>query len=222
MSKIKIRERALILRNEGKSYSQIKNILGISKSTLSLWLRKYPLSQKQMRLLRDFSEVRIEKFRQTMQHKKDHRLNQEYIKAKAEILPLSERELLIAGFFLYWGEGSKTLTGSLSVSNSDPKLVKFALYWFIYGLKIPKEKVHARLHLYKDMQEKSEISFWSRELSLPISHFGKSYIKSSNRADLTYKSFGHGTCNLYVSDARVIERVLMSIKAIADRYSDKN
>lgn len=222
MSKIKLREKALALRNEGKSYSQIKSALGVSKSTLSLWLRKYPLSQKQMRLLRDFNEIRIEKFRRTMERKREDRLNQIYNKAKIEILPFSDRELLIAGLSLYWGEGSKTIKGSLSVSNSDPRLVKFALYWFIHALKVPKEKVKARLHLYKDMKEKTEILFWSHELKLPQKHFGRSYIKSSNRIDLTYKSFGHGTCNLYISDVRIIERVLMTIKAISDYYSDKS
>lgn len=222
MAKIKIREQALKLRAYGKSYSQIKSLLGVSKSTLSLWLRKYPLSQKQMRLLRDLSEIRIEKFRQTMFLKKEARLNKLYLEVKREILPFSERELLLVGLLLYWGEGSKGLPGSLSVSNSNPQLLRFALYWFIHGLKISKEKINARLHLYKDMQEKSEISFWSRLLNLPVSHFGKSYIKSSNRTDLTYKSLGHGTCNLYVSDTRILERVLMSIKAIADNYSEKD
>src|SRR3989344_6276254 len=120
MSKIKIREQALRLREQGKSYSQIRTSLGVSKSTLSLWLRQYPLNKKQIRLLRDSSEVRIEKFRQTMQAKKESRLDNIYSKAKGEILPLSKRELLIAGVFLYWGEGSKNLPGALSIRNSDP------------------------------------------------------------------------------------------------------
>ncbi len=221
MSKIEIREQALKLRKQGKSYSEIKGLLSVSKSTLSLWLRPYPLSKKQMRLLRDFSEIRIERFRQTMQLKKQSRLDQEYIKAKDEIFPLSKRELLIAGVALYWGEGSKNLPGALSVSNSDPKLIKFALYWFTHALGIPKKKVNARLHLYKDLHEKSEINFWSSQINLALKSFGKSYFKSSNRTDLTYKSFGHGTCNLYVSDTRIKERVLMSLKAIAGYYSAK-
>ena len=221
MSKIQIREKALALRNEGKSYSEIKTILRVSKSTLSLWLRQYPLSQKQMKLLRDFSDIRIEKYRQTMRQKKQSRLNQEYIKSKREILPFSKRELLITGLTLYWGEGSKNLPGSLSVSNSDPKLVRFALHWFTFALAIPKAKINARLHLYQDMKEKAEINYWSVQIGLPVSRFGKSYIKSSNRTDLTYKSFGHGTCNLYVSDIRIKERILMAIKAIADYYSIK-
>lgn len=222
MAKIKVRELALGLRQQGKSYSQIKSLLGVSKSTLSLWLRKYPLSHKQMRLLRDFSEVRIENFRKTMQLKKDTRLNLTYLEAKRQILPFSERELLIAGTLLYWGEGSKGLPGSLSVSNSDPKLVRFVLYWFMHSLKIPRKKIMARLHLYQDMNEKAEFRFWSKELNLPLINFQKSYIKSSNRIDLTYKSFGHGTCNLYISNIRILERVLMTIKAIADHFYDKN
>lgn len=57
---------AIKMRLEGKSYSQIKEHVKVSKGTLSLWLRKYPLSQEHMRELRDFSEKRIENFRRTM------------------------------------------------------------------------------------------------------------------------------------------------------------
>jgi hypothetical protein len=56
-----------------------------------------------MRELRDFSEIRIEKYRQTMEAKKDARLDLFYKEEKAKHLPLSKKELFISGLFLYWG-----------------------------------------------------------------------------------------------------------------------
>ncbi|MEK7090172.1 MAG: helix-turn-helix domain-containing protein, partial [Patescibacteria group bacterium] len=69
MAKFKVRERAISLRKQLKSYSQIKKILGVSKSSLSLWLQNYPLPKWRIRELRDNNEQRIEKFRLTMQAK---------------------------------------------------------------------------------------------------------------------------------------------------------
>ena len=68
MSNTLVRERikAIKLRKEGRSYSQIKKELRVSKSSLSLWLRQYPLSEKRLRELRDFNEQRIERFRNTI------------------------------------------------------------------------------------------------------------------------------------------------------------
>lgn len=53
------KQRAILLRKRGYSYSQIKNKLGISKSTLSGWLYDIPLSEKRIRELRDLSPQRI-------------------------------------------------------------------------------------------------------------------------------------------------------------------
>ncbi|KKP80446.1 MAG: hypothetical protein UR81_C0028G0006, partial [Candidatus Levybacteria bacterium GW2011_GWB1_35_5] len=50
MARVIDRQRAIELRKQGKSYGQIKKQLGIAKSTLSDWLSKYPLSEKQLAL----------------------------------------------------------------------------------------------------------------------------------------------------------------------------
>jgi len=90
-----------VLRKQGKSYSQIKKILKVSKSTLSLWLRNYPLSKQIIRELRDWNEQRIEKFRNTMRKKREERLKEVYKSQKKIISPLNKREFFLAGLFLY-------------------------------------------------------------------------------------------------------------------------
>jgi len=63
------KEKAIKLRLEGQSYSQIKAELGVSKSTLSGWLGDYPLSSERINELRAHSFKRIERYRNTMQRK---------------------------------------------------------------------------------------------------------------------------------------------------------
>ena len=156
MARFRDHEKALALRKEGMSYSQIKKLLKASKSTLSLWLRNYPLSKQRIRELRDWNEQRIERCRETKRKKKEKRLNLFYKEQKRIILPFNKRELFLVGLFLYWGEGSKSELSKLSVSNTDPSIIKFFIAWLIKNLLVPKEKIKIQLHLYNDMDIKKE------------------------------------------------------------------
>lgn len=221
MARLKDHEKALALRKQGKSYSQIKKILGISKSTLSYWLREYPLSKKRIRELRDWNEQRIEKYRETMRRKREKRLEQFYKEQKKLIFPFTKRELFLAGLFLYWGEGSKCQPTMLSISNTDPSAIKFYIVWLTKSLKVPRKKLKVQLHLYKDMDIKKELQFWTTILGIPYEQFTKPYIKKSFSKRINHKGgFGHGTCNVGIGDARLSERIIMTIKAIGDRYSN--
>lgn len=220
MARFKDHEKALNLRKQGMSYSQIKKILKISKSTLSNWLNKYPLSKERIRELRDKNEMRIEKYRETMKQKKEKRLKEFYEIQKRIILPLSKRELFIAGLFLYWGEGSKGNMTRASLSNTDPAMLKFFIRWITECLDVPKEKLKIHIQLYADMDIAKEIDFWSRTLNIPRQQFIKPYIKKSLITRINHKGgFGHGTCNVNIGNARLSESIMMAIKAIIDKYT---
>jgi len=221
MARFKDHQKALVLRKQGNSYSQIKKILGVSKSTLSGWLKDYPLSKQRIRELRDWNEQRIEKFRNTMRQKRETRLNAFYQSQKKAVLPFSSREIFIAGLFLYWGEGTKSQVSQLSISNTNPTVIKFFIFWLIKNLSVPKNKLRVNLHLYSDMDINKEIEFWSQNLDIHKDQFTKPYIKKSRLADINHKGgFGHGTCDLNIGDARLTEKILMSIKVISD-YSGR-
>lgn len=191
----------------------------VSKSTLSSWLKNYPLSKERITELRDKNEIRIEKFRETMRVKKEIRLKDIYDQQKHLLLPLNKREILIAGLFLYWGEGSKHRLGSLAISNTDHAIIRFFIQWLNLCFTIPKNIIKVDLHLYEDMDIKKEIDYWSKKLNIPISQFSRPYIKKTSSTNINHKgSFGHGTCNARIGNARLSEKVLMGIKAITDQY----
>lgn len=220
-----LRAEAIKLRLRGYTYTRIKKELGLSKSTLSDWLKNLPLTEAQLTLLaknRSISEEgRIERFRQTSQNKRILKLTKIFEEQELKLLPLSEKELYIAGLFLYWGEGSKG-RGRVSISNTDPRVILFALYWMNKILNIPKEKIKILLHLYSDMDIEKETAFWSDTLKIPVEQFSSPYIKKTTREGLSYKGFGHGTCNLIYFDAALAEEIAMSIKAVAGFYGAKS
>lgn len=216
MARFRDRQRALELRKEGKSYSQIKAILKVSKSTLSYWLRNYPLSKQRIRELRDWNEQRIERYRETMRRKREERLKAVYIKQKRIIFPLTQKEKYLSGLFLYWGEGSKT-SPALTITNTNPAVIKFFINWLSECLDVFPKRLRVHLHLYQDMNIEKEIRYWTKLLQLKRSQFTKPYIKKSLKSSINHKGmFGHGTCKVTIGDARLSERVLMGIKAVSD------
>jgi len=222
MARLKDRQKAIALRLEGKSYSEIKNIIGVTKGTLSYWLKDYPLSEERIRELRDLNPRRIERYRETRRRNKEKILNRTYRNEKRLIFPLSKRDLFIAGLFLYWGEGGKTKEAELILSNTNPAMIKFFVSWSEKCLGVDREKLKIKLHLYKDMDIKKEFDFWSRELKINKSQFVKPYIKNSNKSNITYKNgFGHGTCNVAIRNAILGKRILMGLRAVEDHFISK-
>ena len=213
------KERALQLRVRGKSYSEIKTTLGISKSTLSGWLKNYPLSKKRLKELQSHSEKRIEHFRDTMARKRQKKINLQHKKVEQNIKNLSKRDLFIGGFFLFWGEGAKGRNSQVALANTDPSIIKFFIQWLDL-LGVERTKIKFTLHLYRDMNIENELRFWSKELRVAQSQFHKPYIKNTNQSNITYKTgFGHGTCNARYFNQELNDYVLMGMKVIKDRLT---
>lgn len=212
-----LKEKALVMREKQMSYSQIKSALGVSKSTLSGWLKDYPLSKERIHEL-SHSERRIEKFRQTMVGKQEVKLKIAYDKAAKDMGMISNREIFLTGLFLYWAEGAKTMNSMTMLTNTNPKMLKFYLKWLDL-LKIPKNKLKVVLHLYSDMNIGKEIKFWSKELNIPRIQFRNPYIKKSLFSSITYKNgFGHGTCSIMYGNKPFRDYVLMGVKRIQDLF----
>ncbi|MFA5431837.1 MAG: helix-turn-helix domain-containing protein [Candidatus Paceibacterota bacterium] len=219
MARFKDREKALALRIQGMSYSQIKKVMGLSKSTLSSWLRNYPLSKERIRELRGCNEQRIERYRETMREKRENKMKEIYQCQKKNLLPLKDCELFMMGLGLYWGEGTKCRQDGLSVSNTDPAIINFFIHWLDKFLGVPKGKVRIVLQLYSNMDVNKEIKFWSEEIKIPLLQFTKPYVKKNSSERINHKgSFGHGTCNARINDVSLAQKIFMSLKVISDKY----
>ena len=215
MARKKDKQKALQMRKKGMSYSQIKEKLKISKSTLSGWLHDMPLSEKRIKELRDFNPQRIERYRNTMRAKKDARLNEIYKKVSKNIGIFSKRDLFLAGLFLYWGEGTKASNCSVILTNTNPTMLKFFIKWLeLFNVK--RKNLKVKLHLYSDMNIKKSLDFWSKELRIPISQFQKPYIKRTSLKSVTYKNgFGKGTCSVILNNRDIWEYIIMGLKYIS-------
>lgn len=212
MARKEDKQKALDLRKKGKSYSEIKGILGVNKSTLSGWLKDMPLSPERLVALRDNNPRRIENFRKTMADKKRNRLDLVFQKVKRDISRISDRDLFIGGLFLYWGEGSKRDKGGISFTNTNPAMLKFFIRW-LELMKFGKDKLKVNLHLYSEMNPIKQIDYWSKELKISKKQFRRPYIKNTFSKNIKYKSrFVQGTCSVILEKQEMNDYVLMALK----------
>jgi len=217
MAYYSLRNEVLELRKCGMSYSQIKAKIPVSKSTLSLWLREYPLSRKRINELRANSEQRIERCRETKAKNKKTKLDAVYKEVKKDIQHLSKRELYLLGLALYWTEGTKASSSTICMTNTDLSVLKLFLRWLdIVG--VGRSRVVVRLHLYSDMDVQEKVRWWSENLCIPVKNFRKPYIKKTvyNKRKNYKGRFGNGTCNVMVYDTRLFERTMMGIKVLQE------
>jgi hypothetical protein len=158
MAKRDIKEKVLQLRAEGKSYSQIREVITVSKSTLSVWLKNKPLTPSQLEMLQGKNEKRIENFRSKMLIKRNEKIKKSLVEASKDIGIFSQRDIFVGGIFLYFGEGSKTTKNTTALTNSNPFILKFFILWLGY-LNVKRSRIRAKLYLYKDMDKEKEIIF---------------------------------------------------------------
>lgn len=218
MARTKDKEKARELRQKGMSYSQIKTKLGISKSTLSGWLRDMPLSRERINTLRAHSEIRIEKYRMTMQKKKDQR-REEVFKQVSKDIEHSKDCHFVSGFYLYWGEGTKSAEYSTSLTNSDPALLRSFIVW-LENLGVPKSDLKAKLHIYTDQSEAQLKKFWSGTLGIPVGNFNKTYVKLTSASGKTYTGmFPYGTCVVSYHNRDIYEYVMGGIRYLRTFYA---
>lgn len=124
-----LRARARGLRTQGLDYQDIAAALGVSKSSVSLWVRDLPVPERL-----SYEEVRkraaegARRYWEAERPAREARRAAVQTAAAGEIGSLSEREILIAGAIAYWCEGTKNKPyqqrDRVSLINSDRQHVE--------------------------------------------------------------------------------------------------
>jgi len=167
---------AIKLRNKGLSYNEIRKIVPVSKSSLSLWLKSIRLKSKHRKRLYTKQIEILARGPRSQKERREKEIKEIINKAEAEItLPLSPEVMRLMGAALYWAEGTKR--GMCEVTNSDPHLILFMVKWFEKIFEITPLQLKARLNIYPQQSDIKIKKFWSELTGIPLSNFGKSFIK---------------------------------------------
>jgi hypothetical protein len=183
-AKDEVRARARELRQQGLDYEEIAGALGVSKSSVSLWVRDMPrpprLSYEETRK-RATEGVR----RYWAAERPVREAKREAVRATAarDIGPLSLREILIAGAIAYWCEGAKRKpyrqAERIAFINSDPDLIKFFLR-FLAAAGVESTQLGFRVHIHESAYVAAAEQFWQTVTGAEPGQFLRTTLKRHN------------------------------------------
>lgn len=161
------RSRAKEFRAEAQRLADIAATLGVSKGTVSVWVRGLPapVIARRTSPARRPSRLHVEKVAEIELANT----------SGAQLLgPLSDRDLLVAGIALYAGEGAKT-DGQVIFVNSDPAMIALFCRWLRAFFEIDESRLRCCLYLHEGLDLDSAVAFWSSITGVPSFQFTKPY-----------------------------------------------
>jgi hypothetical protein len=223
-----LKQEAILLRQKGKSYSEILKALSIkSKGTLSHWFKNITLSEESRLLLDKNNKLSHDRGLFKANAIRKERIETEnksaFLAGKNSIDTLSKRDLLLIGTSLYWAEGTKSERSilSLTFSNSDPLMITVYMRFLREVLEISEGKIRAGIHIYPTIIPDDARKFWSEITKLPIDRFY--IITQVSRASQNKRPFNilpYGTAVIKVNSRTQFHKVKGMIDGIVQKLSE--
>jgi len=217
---------AKILRQQGRSYSEIAQELSVSRSTLSLWLRKEQLSESAKTRLKSKMTAGSDALvlRNKLQTEKAlERANKARSFGVHEIV--KERTGIESiGAALYWAEGYKRLRKvgnreisghAVALSNSDPELVKCFIRYLLY-LEVPVSKIKLQIRVFGHSNANKLKVFWKQMTELHEANISVVFQKESisSQRMRSFDRLPFGTVQVRVDDTALFYRILGHIEGL--------
>jgi transcriptional regulator with XRE-family HTH domain len=194
------KKQAIELREKGMSYGLISDRLGVSKSTLSNWLKDLPYTPNEQVISRiKHGQGSYGLRRRQMRIEETSKLKAQ---GASEIGNVSKRDLWMIGLGLWIGEGSKTME-QIRLVNSDPQVVSLFIRWLREICELKDDNITIAMHLYPDSNELSSMKYWMNITKLPKNQFRKTQIdRRLNKSKLKTGKTPHGTLHITVASSR--------------------
>lgn len=224
------RDKARLLRKQGHSMNEIVNVLGVAKSSVSLWVRNIKLTDRQRRKLskKGHSLDAIEKRRSARIRNEFNRRQTVFQAAKQEIVKVSQRDLFHIGLGLYWGEGSKYSRGSVCFYNSDPRLIQMMKRFFIEVCRVPPARLKGQVLLHPHLKARRAEKYWSGISGIPLSQFQKTSQQHNKASKGKKDKLPRGTFMIGVYDTKLfltimgwMEGTYQGVVPLGSRVPDK-
>ncbi len=180
------RERAILLRQSGLSYSEILRHVSVAKSTLSLWFRDVHLARRQQQRL---TERRRSAQLRGAEARHRNRIEQTALivdRSRKEVKKLDQTAKWLIGVVLYWAEGSKQRNGywggRVQFGNSDPRMARLFQKWLLEVIKIDSSEILYEIYIHENNKYRiSEVKrYWSTHLSVSPRELERIYFKRHN------------------------------------------
>jgi hypothetical protein len=203
--KVKEQEKARVLRAQNRTLADIAQTLGVSKSSVSLWVRDVPFTPT-LRLRgphRRPHPAHEAKLRQIEE------LNRE---GRERIGALSETEFLAAGVALYAGEGAKG-DGTVQFANTDPSMIRFFCAWLRRFFDVDPSRLRVRVYLHRGLDLEGAEAFWSKLTDVPREQFRQAH-RAVPDATIRHNKHEHGCAYVYYCSSTTHRQIMGLVRAL--------
>lgn len=201
MKQRKIRNQAIHLRKEGKTFTEICSILNeqLPKATLNYWFKDVVLPKESKERLEQIRSVHLTHARQMalkvkrashQQHLANFKANNLYLASFLENGDIAKITLAT----LYLCEGRKTNSGSVMFGNSDPNIIRFYLQLFRQCYQVNEQKFRCTVQCRADQNVSVLETFWSNITCVPSCQFYKAQIDPRTIGKPSKKPNYQGVC----------------------------
>lgn len=204
INKTEERIKAIELRRQGFSYSEILKKVPVAKSSLSLWLRSVGLSRQIKHVLTEKKRLSALRGSLARHNQRIVLTNKIFQETAKDIKNISKRELWLMGVMLYWAEGSKQKDhhpgSGVIFGNSDPLMIGLFLKWLFEIAHIKKEQIKFEIYIHENSKNSLENvkKFWANATGFGKEYFNTVYFKKNK-----VKTNRTNTGNLYYGLLRV-------------------
>jgi hypothetical protein len=219
-----LKQKAIQLRTQGKSYLEIQKEIHVAKSTLSFWLKDLILSNEvKEKISRRGKQISIQALikrnkKQTLiARQKASDIRSRFSK---EILKIEKSELFLLGLGLYLGEGYKRgAEGSkwkcVDIANSDPDIIQIMMRFFRECCDVKETDFRLYLSLHDQEKETFVRDFWIQKTGLNKANFIKtSFVISSSSKKKVSKKLEYGTLHIRIYNTDLFHKIIGWIDGI--------
>lgn len=205
-------------RDEGASIKEIASRLGVSPSTVSLWVRDIALTAAQEQELLRRNPAYNRQVSGTKIQVANRRAERIAYQHTGRQLAVQGEASHLAGCMLYWAEGEKA-RNALRFSNSDPDMVRFFVSFLRKHFNVRDEEIRVTCYLFADhLERQREIEkFWLDVMGLQANSLCKSHVNvySKYSQKKRVNRLPYGTVKIVVNRTRVVQSIFGSIQEYA-------
>lgn len=218
------RKEARKLRAEGKSIKEIERLIGVRRSSVSVWVRDIELTREQKhRLIARNTSLDVLERRRKTRFANEYARRMPFVQQGiADVASRRNVDIFMLGIGLFWGEGSKTSRGVIELSNTDPRVIQMHVLFLRQVCKVDPKKIHGHVGIHSHLSTEQAEKYWSKISGIPLVQFYRTSIQKSKAGKGRRDPLPHGTFSVGVNSTEMRLRLEGWMQGVYQRLFPKN
>lgn len=202
------------LRREGHTIPEIAKQLGVSKGSVSAWVRGIVLTEdEKQKLLENKERARmVSRFAGGKRNREKHLELRKAYQEAGRIKAQEGSRLHLIGCMLYWAEGAKR-RNHLHFVNSDVEMLRLFQRFLYQELNVQPDEIRLQIHVHDEGQITQAETYWLKQLDLPQTALMKTQVKEGS--ETRRNRLEHGVCAITLNNTEVVMHIYGAIQEYA-------